>query len=97
MTFGVLNYAIGDKSFRPKCIEINETIRKISCGSSHIICLSDNGKVFTIGSNQFGQRGNPKIVEGIINIVSFGLTENFIDITAGKKKNFKILEKNLKY
>ncbi|RQX72842.1 regulator of chromosome condensation (RCC1) repeat-containing protein [Toxoplasma gondii CAST] len=39
-------------------------IKQVSCGASHLACVTDSGRVFTYGSNESGQRGmapeNPK-------------------------------------
>lgn len=44
-------YFISDLS-PPNCFPIN-----IACGSSHSICLTDDGEVYTWGSNESGQLG----------------------------------------
>ncbi|PFH36113.1 regulator of chromosome condensation (RCC1) repeat-containing protein [Besnoitia besnoiti] len=33
------------------------TITQVSCGANHLACITDNGRVFTYGSNERGQRG----------------------------------------
>ena len=37
---------------------LNKTsIVKVTCGSSHVLALNDNGQVYSWGDNQFGKLG----------------------------------------
>ena len=53
-----------------------KTIIKVACGYSHVLALSDEGEVYTWGSNNYGQLGNrtktnklmPSIIESESNL-----------------------------
>ena len=40
----------------------NESIKilKVSCGDSHVVCLTENNEVYTWGHGEFGRLGIPK-------------------------------------
>ena len=45
----------------PIWLPTDRIIKQVSCGRSHTLCLSDDGKVFSLGNNSFGQCGRPII------------------------------------
>ena len=46
-------------SIYTKCLQINDPIQQISLGSQHTICVTNKGKVYTFGWNNYGQCGVP--------------------------------------
>ena len=46
-------------SIYTKCLQINDPIQLISLGSQHTICVTNKGKVYTFGWNNYGQCGVP--------------------------------------
>eukprot|EP01084_Bolivina_argentea_P058608 107020_1 len=42
----------------PLFIQLNVVIIDIACGTSHSVVLSNDGKVYTFGSNRYGECGN---------------------------------------
>lgn len=41
-------------------IDIMEKITSVACGSNHLLCLNDSGRVYVVGDNKYGQCGSPK-------------------------------------
>jgi len=41
----------------PKLMNLQVSIKKLSCGKFHCAILCDDGKIYTMGNNQFGQLG----------------------------------------
>ena len=52
-----------DAVYQPSRIPSLKNIISICCGNEHTVCLDENGDVFTLGSNIFGQLGIRKEVE----------------------------------
>ncbi|KAL9648575.1 hypothetical protein ABK040_012234 [Willaertia magna] len=83
----------------PKCIEILKNdvkIKKVCCGASHTLFLSEDGLLYVVGSNREGQLGlgpnikhqlEPTLVEH--DITEEILLENVVDISCGI--NYSIL------
>ena len=46
-------------SIYTKCLQNNDPIQLISLGSQHTICVTNKGKVYTFGWNNYGQCGVP--------------------------------------
>ena len=46
-------------SIYTKCLQINDPIQLISLGSQHTICVTNKGKIYTFGWNNYGQCGVP--------------------------------------
>jgi secretion-regulating guanine nucleotide exchange factor len=44
--------------FTPKCIVDTQTVIQIACGQYHLIFLTENNKIYGLGSNKYGQLGN---------------------------------------
>jgi secretion-regulating guanine nucleotide exchange factor len=45
--------------FTPKCIVDTHSVIEIACGQYHLIFLTENKKIYGMGSNKYGQLGNP--------------------------------------
>eukprot|EP01080_Neovahlkampfia_damariscottae_P012452 gene12452-6203_t len=60
-------------------------IWKIDAGKTHAILLTKNGKVYTFGSNNFGQLGNGSLLEEHRSPVSIASLSNISDISAGSE------------
>jgi alpha-tubulin suppressor-like RCC1 family protein len=41
----------------PKSLSFDILISKVSCGGNHTLMLAQNGDMFSIGSNEYGQLG----------------------------------------
>ena len=46
-------------SIYSKCLQNNDPIQHISLGSQHTICVTNKGKIYTFGWNNYGQCGVP--------------------------------------
>ena len=46
-------------SIYTKCLQNNDPIQNISLGSQHTICVTNKGKIYTFGWNNYGQCGVP--------------------------------------
>ena len=46
-------------SIYTKCLQNNDPIQHISLGSQHTICVTNRGKIYTFGWNNYGQCGVP--------------------------------------
>ena len=46
-------------SIYSKCLQNNDPIQHISLGSQHTICVTNRGKIYTFGWNNYGQCGVP--------------------------------------
>ena len=44
-------------SSSPQVIALNVTIKQIACGTNHSLLLSNNGNIYSFGSNNYGQLG----------------------------------------
>ncbi|KAH7637641.1 hypothetical protein HUG17_8745 [Dermatophagoides farinae] len=52
----------------------NQNYRMISCGLNHILLLREDGKLFTMGDNRFGQLGRNDIYSSFIHMIDTGLS-----------------------
>lgn len=55
---GLLANGKTENSMTPQKLEIPSEVLDISCYSTHLIALCKNGKVYTWGSNDYGEQGN---------------------------------------
>ena len=60
--YGQIGLSHGPRCFRPVPIQPvppNEKVISISCGWTHLVCLTESGSVLTRGRNTYGQLGRP--------------------------------------
>ncbi|CAH2066418.1 unnamed protein product [Thlaspi arvense] len=58
---GQLGHGDDDAKLLPECVTSlsNENISQVACGHSLTVSLTSKGRVYTMGSNAYGQLGNP--------------------------------------
>lgn len=54
---GISDYSYASNYTNPRYMRYSVNVCKISCGFEHTVLLSEMGKVYTMGSNQYGQLG----------------------------------------
>ncbi|KAI1280408.1 putative E3 ubiquitin-protein ligase HERC4 [Halotydeus destructor] len=42
-------------------LQNKERVLRVACGRSHTVCITNEGRVFTLGNNAFGQCGRPMV------------------------------------
>jgi len=83
--FGEHFYPNDDQNFfyRPVPIPFNEKVVQVACGQSHILILTANADVYTLGSGSYGQLGQG--VKGDLNTPRLVLTgKNIAQVSAGR-------------
>lgn len=83
--FGEHFYASDDQNFfyRPVQIPFHEKVVQVACGQSHIICLTSNSDVYTLGSGAYGQLGQG--TKSDLNTPRLVLTgKNIAQVAAGR-------------
>lgn len=53
-------------------------VKQISCGDTHCLLLSDDGRVCGLGKSKYGQSVIPDSVQGSIKQVSAGYTHSLL-------------------
>ena len=78
-------------SIYTKCLQINDPIQLISLGSQHTICVTNKGKVYTFGWNNYGQCGVP--INSTIVLKSELENNRLININKFNELDLKILNR----
>ncbi len=58
---GTSDYSFSSNYTTPRLLKYSVNIKKISCGDTHTLLLSEMGNLYALGSNKFGQLGLGKI------------------------------------
>lgn len=73
----------GDKEPRlvPSCVAISDdvTFCRVACGHSITAALTDSGQVYTMGSAEYGQLGNPQSAGGLPSCTEGIIRNSFIE------------------
>uniref|UniRef100_A0A6P6YCP7 Uncharacterized protein LOC113797008 n=1 Tax=Dermatophagoides pteronyssinus TaxID=6956 RepID=A0A6P6YCP7_DERPT len=67
--------------------------KDIACGYSHILCLEENGHLYTIGLNDYGQCGNGTTINDYENLIDTELT-NIRTIACGWLHSLAVTDDN---
>ena len=78
-------------SIYTKCLQINDPIQLISLGSQHTICVTNKGKVYTFGWNNYGQCGVP--INSTIVLKSELENNRLINVNKFNELDLKILNR----
>ena len=78
-------------SIYTKCLQINDPIQLISLGSQHTICVTNKGKVYTFGWNNYGQCGVP--IDSTIVLKSELENNRLINVNKFNELDLKILNR----
>ena len=74
-----------------KCLQNNDPIQLISLGSQHTICVTNKGKIYTFGWNNYGQCGVP--INSTVVLKSELKNNRLIDINKFNEIELKILNR----
>ena len=78
-------------SIYTKCLQNNDPIQHISLGSQHTICVTNRGKIYTFGWNNYGQCGVP--INSTIVLKSELNNNRLININKFNELELKILNR----
>jgi regulator of chromosome condensation len=79
--------------YQPVLVEGLKKIKKIACGSNHVLALASNGAVYAWGSGQQHQLGRRTVERTKHNALTpreFGLPKGTVDIGAGSYHSFAV-------
>ncbi|XP_039054334.1 PH, RCC1 and FYVE domains-containing protein 1-like isoform X2 [Hibiscus syriacus] len=83
---GRLGHADGDRKLIPTCVVqlMDHDFIQVSCGGMLTVALTSKGTVYTMGSEVYGQLGNPQANDKSITVVEGKLKHEFVkDISSG--------------
>ena len=78
-------------SIYTKCLQNNDPIQHISLGSQHTICVTNKGKIYTFGWNNYGQCGVP--INSTVVLKSELNNNRLIDINKFNEIDLRILNR----
>ena len=78
-------------SIYTKCLQNNDPIQHISLGNQHTICVTNKGKIYTFGWNNYGQCGVP--INSTVVLKSELNNKRLIDVNKFNEIELKILNR----
>lgn len=90
---GQLGHPDRETSLLPACVESlsKPTFSQVSCGYDFTVALSTSGQVYTMGSNAFGQLGNPRHDGKLHSIVKGSISSRCVEEIACGSHHIAVL------
>ncbi|CAJ0961629.1 unnamed protein product, partial [Mesorhabditis belari] len=71
----------------PQCANEGASVKQVACGEKHTIILAEDGKMWSVGHNGFGQIGRGRVGEGSLTIypVEYSIGSPIIEVACGRE------------